>query len=326
MNGTQHTEHRLSRRDFLRGTGVGAFLWFARSPLVSAVDELQSVIADQVGSRNIGVDVARFMRAENRVSEIYRVGVNQDALRPTASCFKTWVLMYYYTFVAPEDWDDSPGTDPYNIVVNSHNTAVGRVLQDVGKYQSYGNDIEKFNDFLIYGLDLEHGVNEWGWDGNPVQGIYDDRFQPGGERRVRSRGELHAIGNLTTAADTLNGYRSLYQRSFAADADIFGANKRVRRLGALNTLRLLSLPSDDPNYNSPVERAVGRGVYAGKDGVLPEVDTTAGRVINDAGLIPMSEGMLAVSFFAVSESEFTVVNIIREIVRAMYRVEQSLLL
>ena len=315
----------ISRRDWFKGLGAGAFLWWSPSAYASAVDELQAVITEQVGRRNMAVDVARFVPGADDVREIYRVGVNQEMLRPSASCFKAWVLMYYYTFVDRYAWQDGPGTDAYNIVVNSHNTAVGRVLREVGEYQSYGNDIEKFNDFLLYSLKLEHGINAWGWDGNPVEGIFDDRFQPGGERRVRSNGELHSVGNVTTAADTLNGYRELYRRTFAADADVFSGNMVARRLGALRALRLLSLPSE-ADYDSPMERVLGRGVYAGKDGVLPAGDTTAGRVVNDAGVIPLSRGMLGVSFFAVDESEYSVVEIIRAVVRAMYRVERLLVL
>lgn len=315
----------ISRRDWLKSVGAGSLLWWSPSPYVSAVDELQALIEAQVGRRNIGVEVARWVRGGDAVRSIYRVGINQDALRPTASCFKAWVLMYYYTFVAPQDWEDAPGTDAYNIVVNSHNTAVGRVLRDVGEYQSYGNAVEKFNDFMQYSLGLEHGINAWEWDGNPVQGLFDERYQPGEERQVSAGGAQHRIGNLTTAADTLNGYRELYRRTFAADVDIFGGNREARRLGALSALRLLTLPSES-DYNSPMERVLGRGVYAGKDGVLRATDTTAGRVINDAGMIPLSNGMLGISVFAVAESEFSVVEIIREIVRGMYRVEQSLVL
>lgn len=317
---------RLSRRDFLRGAGAGALTWWARPAWITAVDALQREIVNQVEGRNIGVDVARLVRDGDEVRELFRVGVNQDALRPTASCFKAWALMYYYAFTPPEVWNDDPDTDPYNVVVNSHNVATGRLIRDVGTYQTFGNHIEKFNDFILYGMRMQHGIASWNWDGNPLVGMVDPRFAAGGERVVRSRGETHEIGNVTTAADTLNGYRELFRRTVATGADAYGGDPTRRRLGALRTMRLLSLPSELESYEAPIERVVGRGAYIGKDGVLPAGSTSAGRVVNDAGFIPMERGLYALAFFSVAESEFSAIEILRRIVAAMYAAEQSLVL
>lgn len=312
---------KLSRREWLRGVGAGVLLAFSPSRRVAAQDRLQRVITDAVGARNIGVDVGRFVRGEgDTVRELYRVGVNQQALRPTASCFKAWLPLYYYNFTPYEQWDDAEGSLPYSVTVHSNNVSTGRLMQQVGELQSFGNAIEKYNDFLLYGMRLEHGINSWNWPTNPLIGISDERFASGGERVVSSGGQTFTIGNITTAADTLNGYRELFRRTFA-QTDTYTANP-YRRQAALRSLRLLSIPGV-PEYNSPIERVVGRGAYMGKDGVLPDDGSGLGRVVNDAGLIAMGEGFIGVSFFSVRESEFSAIEILREIIQAAFREEEN---
>ena len=303
----------LSRRVFLRGIGVGTVLSHVPRLQSPTGDQLQRTIVRAVGERNIAVDVARFVRNGDAVSEVYRVGVNQDVFRPTASCFKAWIPLYYYTFTPQVTWNDEPGSLPYNVVVNSNNVDTGFLLDEVGELQNFGNALEKFNDFLTAGLRLEHGISSWNWPNNPLVGFVDDRFSSGGERMVRSGGELHPVGNVTTAADTLNGYRELFRRTFARE-DSYDPSPQ-RRLGALRTLRLLSLPGDT-DYESPMERVVGRGGYIGKDGILPADAISTGRVVNDSGLIPVEDGFIGVAFFSVRESEFSAVEILREIVTA----------
>ncbi len=308
-----------SRRDFLRGAGAGLLTWFA--PRFQAVDGLQREINRLVSTRNIGVDVARFLLDGDEVREVYRAGISQDALRPTASCFKAWLPLYYFNFTPRDDWQDDPDGLVYKVAVHSNNVATGQLMQQVGALQNFGNDIEKYNDFLQYGMQLEHGLSSWNWPGNPLVGFRDERFASGGERVVRAGGETHNIGNLTTAADTLNGWREMLRRTVATD-DVTYTDNPYRREAALRSLRLLSIPGIE-SYNSPIERVVGRGVYIGKDGVLPADAVTTGRVINDAGLIPLVDGALGISFFSVRESEFSAVEILREIIRAMYRIENG---
>lgn len=312
----------VSRRQFLQRAFAGMVITALPNFQVDMIVRLQSAIEDAVGSRNIGVDVARFVRDGDDIREVYRVGVNQDVLRPTASCFKAWLPLYYYTFMPQADWDDSPGSLPYNVVVNSNNVDTGRLMQQVGELQSFGNPLEKFNDFLLYGLRLAHGISSWNWPGNPLVNLLDDRFSSGGERVVRSGGEVHFVGNVTTAADTLNGYRALYQRMVATTTDAYDPSP-TRRIGALRTMRLLSLPGDT-DYLSPIERVVGRGVYIGKDGILPADAISTGRVVNDAGLIPMETGMMGISFFSVRESEFSAMQILRTIIETMYAIDGAL--
>ncbi|MEO0562527.1 MAG: hypothetical protein AAF125_10455, partial [Chloroflexota bacterium] len=194
----------------------------------------------------------------------------------------------------------------------------GQLIREVGGLQNFGNDLEKYNDFLLYGMKLEHGISSWNWPGNPLVGVIDDRFSAGDERVVQAGGETHAIGNVTTAADTLNGWREMLRRTLATE-DAY-TNSPYRRQAALHALRVLSIPGIDA-YSSPIERVIGRGSYIGKDGILPADAVTTGRVVNDAGLIPMGDGMMVVSFFSVRESEFSAIEILREIVAAMHRAE-----
>ena len=316
----QHPEpkpHQLSRREFLRGAGAGTLLWFA--PRFQAVDTLERTINELVGTRNIGVDVARFVLEGNTVREVYRVGINQDALRPTASCFKAWLPLYYFNFTPYEDWVDDSDALVYKVAVHSNNVATGQLMQQVGDLQNFGNTLEKYNDFLLYGMQLEHGISSWNWPGNPLVGLIDDRFSSGGERVVRSGGEDHNVGNVTTAADTLNGWREMLRRTIDTEDNTYTDNP-YRREAALRSLRVLSIPGIE-SYNSPIERVIGRGVYIGKDGVLPADAITTGRVINDAGLIPLADGALGISFFSVRESEYSAVEILRGIIETMYRTE-----
>lgn len=315
---------RLSRRQFLRGSAAG---WLATTlpytphRQIDAAVRLLSQIEDAVGGRNIGVDVARFAQEGETIREVYRVGLNQNALRPSASCFKTWLPLYYYTFTPRLAWDDDPGSLVYNVTVNSSNVDTGRLMLEVGERQSFGNPLEKYNDFLLYGMELEHGISSWNWPGNPLVGLMDDRFSSGGERVVRAGGDVHFIANVTTAADTLNGYRELYRQTIATSDDY--APSPDRRPGALRALRLLSLPGDT-DYSSPLERVVGRGAYIGKDGILPESAISTGRVVNDAGLIALDDGMLGIAFFAVRESEYSALIILEAIVKAMLASEAEL--
>jgi hypothetical protein len=308
-----------SRRDFLRGTGAGAFLWFA--PRFQGVTRLERVMNQAIGSRNIGVAIARFVQEGDDLRDIYRFAVNGDDLRPTASCFKAWLPLYYFNFTPYEEWDDAERTPVYSATVHSNNVATGRLMQQVGALQNFGNDLEKYNDFLLYGMRLEHGISSWNWPGNPLVGVIDDRFSSGGERVVRAGGEVHNIGNVTTANDTLNGWREMLRRTITT-TDVY-TDSPYRRQAALRSLRLLSIPGI-PEYNSPMERVLGRGVYIGKDGVLPADSISTGRVVNDAGLIPLDDGMMAVSFFSVGESEFSAIEILRDIVTAMYEAEATL--
>ncbi|MFZ4813227.1 MAG: hypothetical protein ACOYL5_01730 [Phototrophicaceae bacterium] len=307
-----------SRRHFL--TLMGAL---ALPPLLPGVPsnaaQLQSTLEDLIGSRNIGVAVGRYLIQDATLIESYRVGINADALRPTASCFKAWIPAYYYTFMPPELWDDGEGAELRSVVQESNNTNTGRILALVGEQQAFGNALEKFNDFLLYGLKLQHGISSWNWPNNPLEGVVDDRFSSGEGRMVAAGGELHAVGNVTTATDTLNGYQALLTRSLPNDAP----NDFARRQeAALRTLDLLAL-SSTTDYLSPIERILGKDSYTGKDGVLPAEQITTGRVINDAGIIPLREGVAMVSFFSVGESEYSAVEILRGLIAAIFALEDA---
>jgi hypothetical protein len=309
----------ISRRQFLQGAGAGALVWF--TPRFQPIDQLERDLAQIVGTRNIGVAVGRFAQDGDTLRDVYRAGINADDLRPSASCFKAWLPLYYYNFTPYPDWEDSPSSLVYSATVHSNNVATGRLIRQVGNLQNFGNDLEKYNDFLLYGLKLEHGISSWNWPGNPLVGVIDDRFSSGGDRVVRAGGDTHAVGNVTTADDTLNGWREMLRRAIAT-TDSY-TDSPYRRVAALRALRLLSIPSI-PEYNSPIERVLGRSVYIGKDGILPGEAISTGRVVNDAGLIPMENGMMGLSFFSVGESEFAAIEILRDVLTAMYTAEAKL--
>ncbi|MFZ4828726.1 MAG: hypothetical protein ACOYLB_15355 [Phototrophicaceae bacterium] len=292
---------RPSRRAFLQGVASAMAGWFVPGFPNGSTVTLQRDLNAIIGEANIGIDVTRLLWKGAQLYEVYRIQHNPSQLFPSASCFKVWLTSYYYTFVPPDAWQDQAGTPLYNAIVNSNNTDTGKVLAEVGELQRFGNAIQKFNDYLTTDLLLQHGIYTWGWEGNPVMGQVDERFAMTAERSVIVRGIPHQVANVTTAVDMMRGYYQLLTRAHPADGSL-------RSQIASRALRLLSIPSDDLEYASPIERVVGRGGYIGKDGALPLGNLTAGTVLNDVGIVADERGFTLVAFLCVGESQFTAQN------------------
>ena len=287
-----------SRRAFLQQCASAMAGWFAPGFPNGTTVTLQRDLNAIIGEANMGIDVMRLLWNGTQLDEVYRIQHNATQRFPSASCFKAWLTAYYYTFVPPTAWQDQPGTPLYQAIVNSNNTDTGTVLAQVGEFQRFGNAIQKFNDYLTTDLLLQHGIYTWAWEGNPVMGQVDERFAMTAERSVIVRGSPHQVANVTTAVDMLGGYYQLLTRAHPADGSL-------RSQIATRALRLLSIPSDDPAYASPIERVVGRGGYIGKDGTLPLGNLSAGTVLNDVGILTDARGFTLVAFLSVGESQFT---------------------
>lgn len=305
-----------SRRAFLRGVASGMVGWFAPGFPNGSTITLQQDLDAIVGEANIGIDVMRLLWKGEQLHEVYRLQKNPAQLFPSASCFKAWLAPYYYTFVPTDEWQDQDGTPLYNAIVNSNNTETGVVLATVGEFQSFGNAIQKFNDYLQTDLLLQHGIYNWNWAGNPVIGQLDERFAMTEARSVVVRGITHQVANVTSVVDMIRGYQQLLTRAHPADGTL-------RSEIASRSLRLMAIPSDDLEYASPIERVVGRGGYIGKDGALPIGNITAGTVLNDAGILTDERGFTLLAFLCVGESQFTAQNVLTQTLNRLRQYEDE---
>lgn len=307
---------KFSRRAFLNGVASVITSGFAPGFPNGSTITLQRDLDAIIGEANIGIDVMRLLWKGEQLHEVYRIQKNPSQLFPSASCFKAWLAPYYYTFVPVDEWQDQDGTPLHNAIVNSNNTETGVVLATVGEFQLFGNAIQKFNDYLQTDLLLQHGIYNWNWEGNPVMGQLDERFAMTEDRSVIVRGITHQVANVTSAVDMLRGYHLLLTRAQRADGT-------RRSQIASRALRLLSIPSDDLEYASPIERVVGRGGYTGKDGALPVGNVTAGTVLNDAGILTDERGFTLLACLCVGESQFTAQNVLTQTLNRLRQYEDE---
>ncbi len=317
---------KLTRREFLRlsaglsagmtaaGTTVTrATRWVAPTYLQTATPPtappdttgLEAAIRDAVGSQLIGVDLRR-LDANQQV--VFAITINQEPLYPVASCFKAFLVYFYFWNTPPEQWQTGPESDAYRVAVFSDNVRTGFLLRDAAAaVEVYGNALEKFNDCLLYNIGMTHGIHTWDWAGNPLIGFTDPRFEPSEERVVNVRGVAHRIDNVTTPTDLANGYTFLAQAAAGTLAprplDPFFDMERAQR-SAQAALDLLAIPA--ANYDSPLERAGTTG-YIGKDGILRQSDISTGNVVGDAGLVQVGDQRYVIAFISVSQSEYAAV-------------------
>lgn len=275
--------------------------WDTETPLAAQIRlYLEGVLADQ----KMALD---FRRINGQHDEEFRIQINAFNYFPVASCFKAWIALYYYLNTPRQAWDDAEGSALYSTVVFSNNTQTGFVLDDVrDRARGSKNAVEKFNDFLKLTVGMNSGLYSWNWEGSPTVDFFDERFTPSFERPVTLNGESYLVDNVFTAADLAHGYDVLTRGPyFARDAQL-----REALLAADNLLAVRA-----PDYRSPIEYVFSEG-YMGKDGVLPESDLPAGigRVVNDAGVLPVGDARYIIAFMSAGESETTVRNVLQEVV------------
>lgn len=321
----QQNKQPMNRRDFLRFVGLGAAT-VAASGSVSALedlrriaqrndleafettDELVAEIERRIRSHFEGREMALdFRRINENGGTDFVIQINQDKLYPVASAFKAFAILYYFMYVPFEDWQFDPESDVYRVAVFSNNTLTGNLITSVRDYApGNGNDIEKFNNFIIDFLGMEEGIYTWNWLNTTTNGVLDDRFRPGGERMVEVYERREFIGNASTAADLAKGW------AFIANAEQHPkwGNEQFRS-AILATRELLSIPAN--SYRSPLERVVYGG-YTGKDGTLQVGDISLGRVINDAGYIRVDGVKYVIGFMSTAEGEVVTDPALQEVV------------
>lgn len=318
------TDNLINRRQLLRYLLGGAMVAAlpgvalaenARQSLPPGVDVLDKAIRDAIGNQVMGVDVRKL---DDKMQVVFELAYNADQLYPVASCFKAFLVYFYFWNMPPEQWKTDRDSDAYRVAVFSDNVRSGFLMRDAAAYVDvYGNIIEKFNDCLLYNLGMTQGMHTWKWEGNPLIGITDRRFAPSDTRYINLRGTAHIADNLTTAADLATGYTFLAQAAAGTLAPkpmnpLFDMARAQRAAQA--AIDLLSIPAE--NYKSPIERA-GLAGYTGKDGILPKDDLTVGNVVSDAGIVTVGESRYVLSFISVSQSEFAAVNTLTAIANAL---------
>jgi hypothetical protein len=291
---------QLTRRTLLKLiASFVPYLFDPRSPS-PVLTRFTRTIREAVGERGMGLDV-RKLDANN--NELFRIQVNAYNFYPLASCFKAFLILYYFWYTPPDEWDAAEGSTAYNVAVFSNNLATGVLLDEVGRrIRRNGNAIEKFNDFLTFDMFLALGLYRWNWEGSPTANMVDERFAARASRAVRIPDGEFLIDNVCTPAELADGYRFLAR----TDNDL---NDNPNFQAILNAARqLLSISA--PDYQSPIERTFPNG-YTGKDGILPSDQLPVGRVVADAGLIAVADGVYIISFMSAGESESTVLEVLR---------------
>ncbi len=304
----------LNRRNFL-GLLLGAPVHLqhpAQLPLpadrlVQVRNELQEIVND----RYIALDL-RALDEERR--ELFRIQFNADMLLPVASCFKAFVVPWYFLTVPKMDWDDGPGSPVWEMAVNSRNYFTAVVLDQVARnVPGEGNAIEKFNDFLL-STGLSNGI--YLWRAGPTLEDLDRRFQP-----LRSTGRMVRLGerqipifNVFTASDLANGYNFLARGGYYhSGPEVEVALQRARALLGRSERGLLS----------PIERAYSPG-YIGKHGTIPPQGIPTGFVLNDAGLLNIGKLQFIIAFMSVAEFEIDAMAALHEIVHLAILLEREL--
>jgi hypothetical protein len=276
------------------------------SPAAAELDALESDFWNTIGSLEIGLDLRRVDRASGE--ELFRLQINADKLYPVASCFKIFLVLYYFWHTPRAAWDYGPGSPVYRTAVFSDNVMTAVLLDEMARYITfYGNAIQKFNDFLIFTMEMEQGLYSWNWENSRTVFQTDSRFAASSQRYVEVRGLRYAMDNLTTAADLANGYARLLQPATFTNYE--HAAEAIE-----HTLELFSIPAS--NYQSPFERVFPQG-YTGKDGVLPARDSAIGRVINDAGIIQMQNGTYILTFLCAGEGEYVGLQVLRQLAASL---------
>lgn len=271
---------------------------------------MQDRILEAIGEQMMALDL-RWLDDDNQPRG--RFMLNETALLPVASAFKAFVALYYLWTVPQAEWRVDEFSPLYRMIVVSDNLLTGTVIADVAPYITlYGNPLEKFNDFLLYTMGLKNGLYTWKWEGNPIEGYIDRRFEPSLEGRFALvKGVQHTVDNLMTAEDLANGYAFMLNPPTDVPGAVFAAE---------SALKLLSIPAK--NYQSPFERAGLLG-YTGKDGILQKDDISTGNVVADAGIITLGEPdsidrhRFIVAFLSAGQTEYSAINTLKSIAEAL---------
>ena len=272
------------------------------SPLpVGQVQQMRSAVEELLDGRFIALELRAL---DGNREELFRIQFNADMLLPVASCFKAFVVPWYYLTVPRENWNDGPGSALWNMAVHSSNYHTAVALDRVAALvPGEGNAIEKFNDFLL-STGMKNGI--YLWRIGPTRDRRDMRFKPSRAtgRMVRLGDRQIPVFNTFSAGDLATGYDFIARgERFSSRPGIGAALQRTREL--------LAIP--EKGANSPIERVYRPG-YIGKQGSIPPQDIPTGYVFNDAGLIRIGDLQYILAFMSVSEFESRALAALRAIV------------
>lgn len=251
------------------------------------VTELASILQrldETLRSKEIGLVASRW-NSDGQL--IYRLRYNDPEPYAIASTFKAFAAFYYFMTMPREQWNTGRGSNVYNMVVFSDNTAAGNILAlTADVVPGNGNPIEKFNDFMqtFFGLSDLSGIHAWDAGALANQQLVDARFvpdvtQPG--RYVTLYGDIYAIRNRFTARDTALATERLARIPFDAAADA------KTRLAYQMTRTLMSV--SDSRYRTNFDTiAFDTGAWR-KYGYLSEADAGA-EARSEIVVIPTPDG------------------------------------
>lgn len=269
-------------------------------------ERLREELTNLIGTLEIALDLRRIGYGG---AEDWRIQINADELYPVASCFKMFLLLYYFWNTPQDEWETGEYSLAHSTAVFSNNMTTSWLLQNVAlRSDVFGNPVQKFNDFLLFTLEMENGLYSWNWPDSPTEGMTDSRFESSPQRVVDIYGQVFRMDNLMTAAELAEGYAILLQPDPFPD-------EAQSRAAIAATLDLFAIPAEA--YASPIERAFGTN-YIGKDGVLPAADSAIGRVINDAGIIEVNGVTYVIAYMCAGEGEFVAINVLAEIASLLY--------
>ncbi|MCE2489691.1 MAG: hypothetical protein J4G17_06915 [Anaerolineae bacterium] len=259
--------------------------------------------------------IALDLRALDRQhGELFRLQLNADLLLPVASCFKAFVVPWYYLTVPQSDWVDGPESPVWEMAVHSRNYFTAVVLDQVARnVPGEGNAIEKFNDFLL-STGMRNGI--YLWRGGPTRKFLDSRFKPSRStgRMVRLGERQIPIYNVFTARDLANRYDFLTRGGESR-------NSPEDEIALQRARALLGRP--EKGLLSPIERAYSPG-YIGKHGAIGPNDIPTGFVLNYAGLVKIDKMQFIIAFMSVAEFEGDAMSALREIVQHAILLEREL--
>lgn len=266
---------------------------------------LRQAVAAAVDGQPVGLVLRRISLADGSVSLC--IDHQADALYPAASSFKVMAVLFYLLSVPHDRWVLDDEAAAFRVAVYSDNRRTGDLLAEAAAYTEYGagDAIRAFNAFLRAALGLENGLTQWDWPGSGTQGQQDPAFLPSDDRSVLRDERRYPMPNLFSARDLATTWASLLQ------PDAFAAWPSGAE-AARAALWLFSLPGDD--YRSPMERVWGE--YVGKDGVLPGVDSPAGRAVSDAGIVRVGQSGYVLAVMSLA-SEYRLMQILADVAAAL---------
>ena len=273
--------------------------------------QIQEHLEEYLAGRNMALELRAL--ADGR-DELFRIQVNADRLMPVASCFKAFVVPWYYLHVPPDDQEDGPDSAMWDMAVHSGNYFTAVVLDQVASLvPGEGNALEKFNDFLL-SIGMQNGI--FAWDTGPTLGLFDLRYQPSDRTgRLVNVGERDFwIFNVFTASDLAQGY------DYIARGETYHSGAGVT-LALQQTRSLLGIP--EKGFRSPIERVFAPG-YIGKQGIILTNEIATGSVYNDAGLLDFGPRQYILVFMSTAEPARRALGALREVLWQIGLLEQVL--